>query len=209
MKMWKILLKLGEPTCVNTFITKGGSTMGSRMMKWTGTSIALAAILSLLLLGVLGALPGAVSAQSPGGEVIYSTEYMNASQALQDATLQDDEIQREKLLREAVQWYTADLEKRSTDVAVTYNNRAVAYARLGEYELAIADYNVALELSPRSADFIKNRGLAYEQMGNLECALADFKAFLDRIADMPSARREEEYLYFSDKVVELRESLRK
>ena len=139
----------------------------------------------------------------PETEVVYSEEYLNASQALQNSALQDDEAQREQLLREAIRWYTVDLERRSDDVAVTYNNRGVAYYRLGEYELAIADYNAALERSPASADFVKNRGLAYEQMGDLEKALADFRTFLSLIADAPSERRETERGYFSAKVAEL------
>ncbi|HQE93384.1 MAG TPA: tetratricopeptide repeat protein [Anaerolineae bacterium] len=135
--------------------------------------------------------------------IIYSTEYMNASQALQDSTLQDDETHKNQLLREAIYWYTVDLEKRSDDVAVTYNNRGVAYYRLGEYDLAIAEYNAAMEHSPASADFVKNRGLAYEQMGDLENALADFSTFLSLIADAPSERREVERVYFSAKMSEL------
>jgi tetratricopeptide (TPR) repeat protein len=135
--------------------------------------------------------------------IIYSTEYMNASQALVNSILEDNQTHKKQFLREAIYWYTVDLEKRSDDVAVTYNNRGVAYSRLGEYELAIADFHTALKYSPASADFIKNRGLAYEQIGDLENALIDFQVFLSRIADAPSERREAERIYFSTKVTEL------
>ena len=138
-----------------------------------------------------------------GSGIIYSTEYMGAARILQNATAQKDENRQRQLLRKAIRGFTADLQQRSSDVSVTYNNRGVAYARLGEYELAIADYTAALEISPTSADFVKNRGLAYEQWGDLDKALADFRTFLAQIADAPGERQSEERTYFSRKIAEL------
>ncbi len=164
------------------------------------------ALVTLLLSPSLGVLIRKSSFPEPpppaetGSEIIYSIEYMEAARSLQEATVQKDGDRQTQLLRAAVQGFTADLEKRSGDVAVTYNNRGVAYARLGEYDLAIADYTAALEISPASADFVKNRGLAYEQLGELDNALADFQAFLEQIANAPSERRAEERAYFSEKV---------
>jgi len=144
--------------------------------------------------------------ESQDSQAVFSAEYMNASQALQESYLQDDETQRRQLLREAVKLYTADLQKRPAAISAC-NNRGVAYVRLGEYESAIEDYNAALALGGTSADLLKNRGLAYERMGDLDSALADFRAFLDRIADAPSERREDERVFFSDKVAELSQEI--
>jgi tetratricopeptide (TPR) repeat protein len=164
------------------------------------------ALVALLLSAASGVLAQEAALSEPpppaetGSEIIYSIEYMKAAQSLQEATVQEDEDRQQQLLREAIRWFTADLEQRSGDVAVTYNNRGVAHARLGEHELAIADYTAAIEISPASADFVKNRGLAYEQSGDLDNALADFRAFLEQIANAPSERRAEERAYFSEKV---------
>ncbi len=164
------------------------------------------ALVALLLSPSLGMLIRKTSFLEPpppvetGSEIIYSIEYMEAARSLQDATMQEDEDRQRQLLREAIQWFTVDLERRSGDVAVTCNNRGVAHARLGDYELAIADYTAAIEISPASADFVKNRGLAYEQLGDLDNALVDFRAFLEQIANAPSERRAEERAYFSEKV---------
>lgn len=164
------------------------------------------ALVALLLSPLIGCANSEELVSEPppptetGPEIIYSIEYMEAARSLQEATVQEGGDRQTQLLRDAVQGFTVDLEKRSGDVAVTYNNRGVAYARLGEYDLAIADYTAALEISPASADFVKNRGLAYEQLGELDNALVDFQAFLEQIANAPSERRAEERAYFSEKV---------
>ena len=45
--------------------------------------------------------------------------------------------------------------------AIAYYNRGIAYYSLGQYELAIADYDEAIRLDPQYAEAYCNRGTAY------------------------------------------------
>jgi tetratricopeptide (TPR) repeat protein len=66
-------------------------------------------------------------------------------------------------------------------LAVTFNNRGVAYGELGDYDRAILDYNEALGLRPDDATSIRNlrvghvkRGIAEANLGEVDAAIADF-----------------------------------
>jgi tetratricopeptide (TPR) repeat protein len=66
-------------------------------------------------------------------------------------------------------------------LAVTLNNRGVAYSQLGDYDAAIADYLEAQKLRADDPTTIRNlryayltRGLASAQTGNRSAALADY-----------------------------------
>jgi tetratricopeptide (TPR) repeat protein len=123
---------------------------------------------------------------------------------LESATYPENADQKEVLLSEAVEQYTVALQESPKDVNA-YVNRGVAFARLGQHDQAIADYNAALDIaSTRLPDVIKNRGLSYEQQGEIREALADFETFLNLIADMPSERRADEREFFTARVKELR-----
>ena len=52
-----------------------------------------------------------------------------------------------------------DLEPEA--LAITFNNRGVAYSELGDYDRAIADYRQALTLVPGDPTAIKNLRIAY------------------------------------------------
>ena len=43
----------------------------------------------------------------------------------------------------------------------TYNNRGLAYAEQGDYQQAISDYNLAIQINPQYAKAYGNRGNAY------------------------------------------------
>jgi tetratricopeptide (TPR) repeat protein len=55
----------------------------------------------------------------------------------------------------------------------TYN-RGNAYASIGEFDRAIADYDRALQLNPTMATAFDNRGRAYSQKNQFERAVADY-----------------------------------
>jgi tetratricopeptide (TPR) repeat protein len=57
--------------------------------------------------------------------------------------------------------------------AERYNESGVAYARMGDYDRAIADYSKAIEVYPEHAGAYSNRGIAYERMGDYDRAIAD------------------------------------
>ena len=89
----------------------------------------------------------------------------------------------------AIEAYTrailaGDLEPEA--LAVTFNNRGVAYGELGDYDRAIQDYNQALTLRPGDTTSIKNlrigharRGSAHANLGEQDQALADYSKAIE------------------------------
>ena len=85
---------------------------------------------------------------------------------------------------EAVQAYTRAIisgQLGAEALAVTFNNRGVAYGELGDFDRAILDYNEALGLRPDDATSIRNlrvghvkRGVAEANLGERDKAIADF-----------------------------------
>jgi Flp pilus assembly protein TadD len=55
------------------------------------------------------------------------------------------------------------------------NNRGMAYANLGKYFQAIADFDRTIEISPRFWGAYNNRGAAYGSLGNREHAIDDIR----------------------------------
>lgn len=60
------------------------------------------------------------------------------------------------------------------ELARAYNNRGIAYRRLGRTRKAIDDYDRALRLDPNLADTYNNRGYAYYGLGEVRKAIRDF-----------------------------------
>ncbi len=59
-----------------------------------------------------------------------------------------------------------------------YNDRGVAYKRIGDLEKALSDYTKALEIKPDYAHALNNRGMLYVQQGRHDKAIKDFEAAL-------------------------------
>ena len=59
-------------------------------------------------------------------------------------------------------------------LAIAYNNRGNAHYRMGQHDLAIQDYNRAVEIDPGHASAFNNRGVVYRKKGEYERAIADF-----------------------------------
>ncbi|MBI5599260.1 MAG: tetratricopeptide repeat protein, partial [Deltaproteobacteria bacterium] len=59
-------------------------------------------------------------------------------------------------------------------VPIAYNNRGLAYAKLGDYRQAIEDYTVATRLDPKAARPFNNRGNAYISLKDYKHAVEDF-----------------------------------
>lgn len=84
----------------------------------------------------------------------------------------------------AVDAYTAAIISGQLSVealAVTFNNRGVAYGELGDFDRAILDYTEALGLRPDDATATRNlrvghlrRGIARAERGDVDAAIADF-----------------------------------
>ena len=50
----------------------------------------------------------------------------------------------------------------------------MVFASLGEYDKAISDCNMAIDLSPEYALYYYNRGICYEEKGEQDKATADY-----------------------------------
>lgn len=71
-----------------------------------------------------------------------------------------------------------DILKNYPSFSVAYSHRASAYHCRGDYEKAIADYNIAIALSSNPADIYNNRGITYYAKGDFEKAVADYNTAL-------------------------------
>jgi protein O-mannosyl-transferase len=58
--------------------------------------------------------------------------------------------------------------------SIAYNNRGIAYDRVGNQSSAITDYDHAIEINPRYAEAYYNRGIAYRTLGDPARAIEDF-----------------------------------
>jgi serine/threonine protein kinase/Flp pilus assembly protein TadD len=83
--------------------------------------------------------------------------------------------------REAVRCYTACIAvaPRLAGAFLPYFNRGLAYARLGEFAEACADFDEALRLRPDSAEACLNRGIARREWGKHADAVRDFDRALE------------------------------
>ena len=60
-----------------------------------------------------------------------------------------------------------------------FNGRGIAFAKAGNYVLALADYHQALDLRPDYAEAYGNRAFTFLQSGNFQRALEDFRKQID------------------------------
>lgn len=72
-------------------------------------------------------------------------------------------------------------QTRETDLlsAKTHNDQGILYAEKGQYDLAISEFNKALEIAPESAETYNDRGIAYSKNGQYDQAISDFTKALE------------------------------
>src|SRR6516225_5094213 len=61
-------------------------------------------------------------------------------------------------------------------LATAHNNRGVAYKVKGDYDLALKDYDQAIQLNPNAASHYNNRGIIYRLKHDYDRAIADYDA---------------------------------
>ena len=64
-------------------------------------------------------------------------------------------------------------------LAAAYGERGNSYYSVGEFQLALADYETALELNPTFAGAFLNRGNAWAALGELDRAISDYRKALE------------------------------
>jgi len=93
-----------------------------------------------------------------------------------------EEVERARGIVAALQQAEADAGRGAVmldgDNAGAFANRGTAFALMGDFARAIADYNSALKLRPNLPGIALNRGLAYAQGGEYGRAIPDFDSAL-------------------------------
>ena len=70
------------------------------------------------------------------------------------------------------------------DSSAAYHTRGAARAALRDYDKAIADFDAAIRLNPKTAINYLDRGLAKEALGEMDAAKADFEAAARKNSDL-------------------------
>jgi tetratricopeptide (TPR) repeat protein len=78
----------------------------------------------------------------------------------------------------------------------SYNNRGIAYSAKNQFDLAIDDFNKAIELSPKYAHAFNSRGTTYIKQNLFELAIADFNTAIDLKPNYEFAYNNSGYAYF-------------
>jgi tetratricopeptide (TPR) repeat protein len=65
--------------------------------------------------------------------------------------------------------------KRNPKFVKAYNNRGIAYLGRQPYDLALADFNKAIELDPENGKVYNSRAVAYRQKGEIARARQDIQ----------------------------------
>lgn len=60
-----------------------------------------------------------------------------------------------------------------------HSNRGMAYSRVKQYNRAIADYSIAIDIKPGHADYYVNRGVAYNCKKEYAKAIADYSKAIE------------------------------
>jgi tetratricopeptide (TPR) repeat protein len=112
-----------------------------------------------------------------------------------------------RVWRNSISLWDSELKQFPDRVPLAYYNRGVTYARLGNYQRAIKDFDKFIELNPQYVRAYSNRGLAYAKKGQYEEAISDYKQVLKINPDNINAYNYLGYLYI-DKEIDLEEGLR-
>ena len=70
---------------------------------------------------------------------------------------------------------------------MAFNNRGIVYNKLGQYQLAIEDYNEAIRIKPDFPVFYLNRGNSYKELSQYQLAIEDYNKALRLKPDFTAA----------------------
>ena len=82
-------------------------------------------------------------------------------------------IQQISVWKNGLVFWNYVIEK-GAGVSIAYDNRGANFARMGQLDKAVADYDKAIALNPSHFKAYYNRGVAFARMGQLDKAVADY-----------------------------------
>jgi tetratricopeptide (TPR) repeat protein len=114
------------------------------------------------------------------GNTTIQREYTNAIKYLSATDWFDkgEAFLQSNNLHAAIDAYDKAIELNPQFVEA-YNNRGVAYGKLGSHQQAFDDFNKAIELNPINSMGYFNRGTAYGELGNPQQAINDFNKAIE------------------------------
>ncbi|WP_043997703.1 tetratricopeptide repeat protein, partial [Microcystis aeruginosa] len=81
--------------------------------------------------------------------------------------------------------------------AVWYYNRGILYYNQQKYDLALSDYNKAIEINPNYAEAYYNRGNLYSDLQKYDLALSDYSKVIDINPNLAQAYNNRGNLYYN------------
>ena len=92
--------------------------------------------------------------------------------------------------------WTYVIEKEPAAVPAAYNNRGIAFGKIGKLDRAILDFDRAIVLHPSFDRAYNNRGSAYLLYGHLDKAIEDFDKAININTENPSSYNNRGYAYY-------------
>jgi tetratricopeptide (TPR) repeat protein len=132
--------------------------------------------LAAALLGFLAAISGPAWASEASNKAAHEASNTPAPNLASQSCTFADKAHAEGNLQAAIELYTTCVKTANLTPeqrAGILINRGNAYFRLGEQEMAAADFDGAIELTPNSATAYYNRGLAAFVIGRYDEAIAN------------------------------------
>lgn len=80
---------------------------------------------------------------------------------------------------ESIKNYNIYLENHPNPVISAYNYRGLSYLMLKNYDLALKDFDKAIELNPKNHSAYSNRGELNRRLGDIEAAWKDFEQSIE------------------------------
>jgi tetratricopeptide (TPR) repeat protein len=152
----------------------------SRLLEHPNAEVRRAAVFALSLIGGMNVNHTLAARLVDDDEQVRNL----ASEALWSVWFRGVDEQQLEKLREALSRKTPkaalrglnELVSETTDYAEAYNQRAVLYFRLGEYQKAIADCEQVLKLNPHHFGAAAGMGQCYVRLKKPRAALRAFKS---------------------------------
>ena len=140
---------------------------------------------------ILAALSAAILVSAAGSTAFAaeSESVLGVTPAQQCAAASTAGISGQPADGQAIGYCTQAIDQRdqpNSMQAVSFLNRGVLYATRGEWQLAVADYNSALELQPTLVEAFIDRGCAYAAQKQSTQAAADFTQALTLAPNRPA-----------------------